>query len=795
VIVTRAKGVPVSEFQRRVVIAAITAATFNQAMPAAAADGQATQAQNPGDEIIVTGTRRTARTAAESLAPIDVIDARQLGASPSSDLNDKLAATVPSFNVQREPGSDGAIFSRPASLRNLSPDQTLVLVNGHRRHRSAFVDVVNQGSEAVDLAQIPAASIGRIEVLRDGASAQYGSDAIAGVINIILDDTPGTVLTAQAGQYYAGDGFGLQLSGRSGMKLPGGGSLTIAGDYNNSNATDRSVGIKYKLGQPELESYHVTYDLKLPLNDSLNLYSFGSYGRTTGWNQFSYRSAANGDAVFGRSFYQDGANAIYPAYSLSSIYPNGFIPEFGPIIKDVDGVVGVKGEIVDNLTLDVSGGYGRNSIDYKVRNSVNASLGPLSPTRFDAGRLVASEGSLNADASYLIDVGLAKPVSMAFGGEYRHERYESVAGDVASYEVGPLSDLPAGASGFPGLPPASAGTSSRNSEAAYFDVEADLTNRLTFGAAGRYEHFSDFGSNFSYKFSGRYRLSDVIALRATYSTGFHAPALGQQHFTKLSTALDPTAPPPYPIIQIGLVSPSDPLAVAFGGKALKPETSRNISAGIVLQPASGLTITADYYHIKIDDRIGITPQLSLPAGSIYNRIQFLINGYDTKSDGVDIVASWTHRLGAGHFGLTGAYNYNRTKISRFDPIVVNNVSRPYIEDARPHHTAIFTATYDIGSLHLLGRTRYFGSWVDAVPFDQSALGFNNQKVSPRAFVDLSVSYDVTSNTQLTVGAENVLDTYPDKVTSVLQYIGFKYPFLRPYDEDGGRWYVRVTQRL
>jgi len=762
-----------------------------QAEPGAAAD--ATQIESQASDIIVTGTRRTERTAAQSIAPIDVIDPRVLAASPSADLDDKLAATVPSFNVQRVPGADGAIFSRPASLRNLSPDETLVLVNGHRRHRSAFVDVVNQGAEAVDLSQIPSAAVGRIEVLRDGASAQYGSDAIAGVINILLDDTPGTVLTAQTGQYYAGDGFNVQLSGRSGFRLPGGGSLSIAGDYNNSNTTDRSVGIKNKIGQPDLDSYHFTYDLKLPLNDRFNLYSFGTYGHTVGWSEFSFRSAQTNDAVFGRSFYQDGPNAIYPDWTLTSIYPDGFASHFGVHINDGEATAGIKGQIADNLTIDVSGDYGRNSIDYRVRHSINASLGPLSPTSFDSGEIIASEASANVDATWLLDAGLAKPVSVAFGGEYRHERFQSIAGDVASYETGPLADLPSGAYGFPGLPPESAGVTARNSEAGYLDVEADLTNRLTLGAAGRYEHFSDFGSNFSYKFSGRYQLNDAIAFRATYNTGFHAPAPGQQSFTKVTTSPDPSVPPPYPILRIGLVSPSDPLAAQFGGKPLKPEKSRNVSAGVVIQPLTGLTFTVDYYHIKIDDRIGLTPQLSLPAGSAYDRIQFLINGYDTKSDGVDVVASWNHPLWTGRLTLTGAYNYNRTRITRADPVVVNDVSRPYIESSRPHHTAVVTATYDVGRLHLLGRVRYFGSWIDAVPFDQSP--FKDQKVSPLAFADLSVSYDVTPKTQFTVGAENLFNTYPDRNNSLMQFLGQKYPFLRPYDEDGGRWYVRISQRF
>lgn len=746
-----------------------------------------------GSDIIVTGTRRTERTASQSLAPIDVIDSKTLAASPSADLNDKLAASVPSFNVQRQPGFDGVIFSRPAALRNLSPDHTLVLVNGHRRHRSAYVDVINNGSQAIDLAQIPAVSIGRLEVLRDGASAQYGSDAIAGVINIILDDKPGTVITGQVGQYYAGDGFGVQLAGKSGLSLPGGGRLSFAGDYNNSNTTDRSIGVRNKVGQPDLESYHGTYDLNLPITDELQLYSFGTIGHTNGWSEFSWRSPQAGDRVFARSFYQNGPNAIYPTWSLASLYPDGFASQFGAKINDAEIRVGLKGDIVNNLTVDIGGGYGRNSINYKVRGSINATLGPLSPTAFDAGKVVSSETSANLDATYLLDAGLEKPISIGFGGAYSHDRFESIAGETASYAAGPLADLPSGSYGFPGLTPSDARTSSRDSVAGYLDIEADLTNRLTVGGSGRYEHFSDFGSNFSYKFSARYQPTAWIALRATYNTGFHAPALGQRYFTKVQTSPDPTQPAPYPVIRTALISSSDPLAAAFGGLALKPEKSKNISAGIVLTPGSGFTLTADYYNIRINDRIALTPQLRLPPGSALDRIQFLVNGYDSRNDGVDIVGTWAGRLAGGSATVSAAYNYNRTKIERYKVALPQAVFAPMIEDARPHHTLIVTGNYDSGKFHFMGRTRYYGSFVDALPFDQTP--FRNQKVSPVAFVDVSAAYYVTPSTQITAGIDNLLGTYPNKTNSIAVFLGSKYPMIRPYEADGGHWYIRFTQKV
>ena len=749
----------------------------------------------PGSEIIVTGTRRTERTAAQSTAPIDVVASRELAASPSTDLSDKLANSVPSFNVQRVPGADGAIFVRPAALRNLSPDQTQVLVNGHRRHRSAFIDTSNQGAEAVDLAQLPTAAIGRVEVLRDGASAQYGSDAIAGVINIILDDHPGTSFSAQTSQYYAGDGTGWQLSGRSGVRFLGSGSLAVAGEYLRSTETNRATDPNATIGQPDNKAYHLAYDVKLPIAAGANFYSFGTYGLANGRTKFFFRSGQARDSVFDRSFFQNGPNGLYPNYSLTSIYPAGFAARFHSKTADGEAVVGLKADVARKLTLDISGRYGRDRIAYQVSNSINASLGPLSPTRFDAGRLIASEVAANADATYLADVGLAKPLSIAFGAELRRERFRTIAGDPLSYVVGPLSDLRSGAYGFPGFTPASAGGASQTSKAVYLDTEADLTEKLTVGAAGRFERFSKFGSNFSYKIAGRYEPLDGVALRATYNTGFHAPSPGQQFFTKVSTEPDATKPAPFPITSVALVSPSDPLAIQFGGKPLTPEKSKNFSAGIVLQPYSGLTITADYYHIKISKRIGLTPEIQLGASLAFDKIQFLINGYDTVSNGFDVVASTYRSLLGGQASLTAAFNHNAVSVRHGDPLLVNKVLLRRVEDARPKNSAVVTGTFDRGRVHLLGRARYYGTFVDALPLDQTLFGFADQRVTSRTFIDVEASYDILSKTRLTVGAENLLGTYPDRNTGLFSFIGYKYPVVRPYEEDGGRWFVRLSQRI
>jgi iron complex outermembrane receptor protein len=765
-----------------------TAASAQQVVATSASPPNGTDSA----DIIVTGTRSAQRTAAQSTAPVDVVSARQLAVTPALDLNDQLAQNIPSFVVQRMPGIDGVNFVRPATLRGLSPDETLVLVDGHRRHRSAFIDIVNQGAEPIDLAQIPDAAIGHVEVLRDGASAQYGSDAIAGVINVILDDRPGTSLTAESGSYYAGDGISEKLLGKSGWALPGGGILVVSGEFLHAGATDRSVGVRNKIGQPDLASEYGSYNLKEPLGETTWLYSFGTIAHSKAWSDFSYRSATNGDAAFARSFYQDGPDAIDPTWNLASLYPDGFIPQIGSVTLDAEAVAGVKHE-AGPFSIDLSGRYGRNGIDYKVRHSANPTLGPTSPTYFDAGQLIASEASANLDIVYKLDAGLAKPINIAFGAEHRYERYQIKAGDAASFVVGPLADLPSGSYGFPGLSAQSAGTWGRHSDAGYFDIEAEPLAGLELGAAGRYEHYSDFGSNFSYKFSGRYALTSRLALRATYNTGFRAPTPGQQHFTTISSSPDATQPKPYPIVLTALVSPTDPLAIRYGGAPLKPEQSRNISAGVVFRAASSTTLTVDYYHIHIADRIGLTPEIDLPPGTAaFEKIRFLINGYSTNSDGVDVVASTHQRALGGQVTLTGSFNYNRTRIGAFDPVLVNDVLRDEVERQRPRYGAIGSAEYDRGHLHLTGRVRYYGAYYDALPGGNP---FPSQRISPLAMVDLDVSYDVTDRLTMTAGAENLFNTYPDRTKTVEAFIGFKYPLIQPYDGAGGRAFARATYRF
>jgi outer membrane receptor protein involved in Fe transport len=508
-------------------------------------------------EVIVTGTRRAERTVADSNVPVDVVSTQDLQLTAVADLANKLQGTVPSYNVKRLPLADGAIFVRPAALRGLSPDQTLVLVNGKRRHRSAFVDVTAQGAQAVDLAHIPQIALGRVEVLRDGASAQYGSDAIAGVINLILDDRPGFRSYTQWGEYAEGDGENIQAAAAGGIALGNGGSLNLSLEYVKADATSRSLqrpqaealialGEPYashvhqpvvqRFGQPDLESYRSFYNASFDVGGTVEIYAFGNYARSEGINDFNWRApaAAGGFAqssAFNRSIYQDGPDAIFPDWDLRSIYPGGFTPRFGSKQDDYSTVVGVRGDLTPKLSWDASASYGYNKVEYFLHETINASLGPLSPTSFDAGSRDQAETNVNLEFVYEWDTVFAQPVNVAFGAEYRREKFGIQAGEPASYEVGPLRDLSPASNGFPGASPQQAGSWTRSNYALYVDLDTDVTARWNVGLAARFEDYDTFGSTADGKLSTRFKLSDALNLRAAVSTGFHAPTPGQANLT------------------------------------------------------------------------------------------------------------------------------------------------------------------------------------------------------------------------------------------------------------------------
>jgi iron complex outermembrane receptor protein len=784
---------------------------------------------NGGGIIIVTGTRRNDLTAADSPTPIDIISSEQLLSQSSSDVNDILRTQVPSLNIQRLVSNDGAVFTRPFSLRGLPPDQTLVLVNGKRRHRGATVQFTNvpyiRGSQGPDLSAIPSIAIGQLEVLRDGASALYGSDAIAGVLNFRLrDDREGGNLTARYGQYYAGDGEDMLVQGNIGLPFTADGFINISGEYVNTNTTSRGLqrpdaqalidaGVSgvpvpaQRWGNPETEAARLFVNAGLDLNDSMEAYVFGNYSWSSGVTGFFYR---NPNTSFLNTSVPLTMMPGGPRFSFRDIFPGGYTPNFGATIRDLSLVGGTRGELSSGLTYDLSASYGQNSARYNITNTVNPSLGSNSPTEFNIGKLEQSELNFNADMTYPIDIGLAEPLNLAGGLEYRRETYEITAGDVASYQVGPfalLTDpdtglnvgLPVGSNGFPGFSPSQAGVFSRNNWAAYTALEGDLTPWLSGGVALRYEDFSDFGSTFNWKVNARAEFSDAIAIRGSVNTGFRAPTPGQANASNVSTNIDSATGAP---LTSGIVGPNNPVAQFLGAAPLKPEDSFNIAAGIVLTPLSQLTFTLDYFNIKVDDRIALSGNfalsqaqrdqlaaLGIPGGGSFQQLAFFTNAFDSRTQGVDAVLTYRFDLADGKATLSTNANYTKTKVTRASPVIAADRERLLeLEDFVPEWKGNVAFNYQGDRLGFLARATYYGKWTD-----YGSTPASDQTGGAEILTDVEVSYRLNDIVRLAVGGENIFDNFPDREARQSQINnGIQYMRFAPSGFNGGFWYVRAT---
>lgn len=783
---------------------ALCAPVYAQSVEGAAPTVAPVNDAEDGNAIIVTGTRDRGVTQFNSLSPIDVIPAAALDASISGDLSDTLAQVLPSFNVQRLPAADGQAFVRPATLRGLSADQTLVLVNGKRYHRSALLGT--RGAQAPDLATIPGLAIKTIEVLRDGASAQYGSDAIAGVINIILDDKPGMTAFGQHSQYYKGDGKEYQGGIQGGVPLGDRGSFVFTGEYDHAEATSRTRqrpdAIAFQAanptlnvpnpvqrwGQPDQEAVRAGINTHYDFSDAVTLYAFGTAQEGSGVTDFNWRNPAGTATVYNPS-------PAFPGFTFKSIYPTGFTPRFGTQTSDIQGVGGVRGALASAFTYDLSASYGRSLIDYTLGESLNASLGPNTPTSFYLGRLAQREFNLNADFVYRLPVGTLNPVNVAFGAERRVENYQVTAGDPASYAVGAgaASGLAPNSNGFPGFSPLQAGTFDQISYAGYGDVEWQPVKMVSVGAAGRYESFSRFGDKFTYKLSARVEPIDGIAVRGGYSTGFRAPTPGQLNTSNTTQGLDTVS---LQIFNSGRLSPSDPLAIALGAKPLKPETSKTGTAGLTFKTSFGLTGSIDAYQINVDNRFSQSASFVVPAALAnplrFTSVSYFTNDFNTRTRGIDAVLSYARNLGPGRATATIAYNYNSTKVtSAASAAIPNDTQRRIFQERLPQHNATGSVGYDIGAVGLLARWRYYGAWTDVTG---NATGDLFQRFGSIALFDVSASYTFDKHFTIRGGAENVFNTYPAEATNQAVR-GLIYSRNAPYDTDGGQYYVRVGMKF
>jgi iron complex outermembrane receptor protein len=820
---------------RAAMLASVSGAAFALTLSATPALAQVTAAEQL-DEVVVTGTRRAGVTLTESATPVDVVSGETLQRQGASNLNDALRTSVVSLNVQKFVAQDASAFVRPFSLRGLPPDQTLVLINGKRRHRSAVVQITNQplaaGAQGPDLSSIPAIAVDRTEVLRDGAAAQYGSDAIAGVINFQLKrEREGVTAIARYGQFYEGDGEDYNLQLNVGLPLTSDGFLNISGELASSAKTSRGAqrpdaqalinagntavpDPAQRWGAPKVDAARLFFNAELPATASVTAYAFGNFGQSSAESDFFYRPLSRAD-VFASVPLTTAPGG--PRFSFLSRFPGGFAPVFRSNAIDASLTAGAKGEVFGGLRYDLSAGLAQNEVEFKLDNTVNPSLGPDSPNAFRAGELQQRETRLNADFVYPVETGMfASPLNVAFGAEYRRETFEIKAGEPASYQAGRFASvtdpdtgrivgLAVGSSGFPGYTPASAGAFSRSNWATYVDLEADILENLTVAAAARYEDFSDFGSTFNWKLTGRYEVFDGFALRGSINTGFRAPTPGQSNISDVATNIDPLTGG---LLLIATRPPTDPVAQYYGARPLKEEESKNYAFGAVLD-FGGWVFTADYFNIEVKDRVALTSRITItpadraaliargtPAGDLQS-VRFFGNFFDTETEGLDLVLSKSWSLDLGKIGLTGAANYTRSKVTTLrDARAVDRERRIEIGRFNPRWRGNVAGTWSSGPWNVLVRANYYGEWIDAVPNAiPTALSFD-QTFGAEWLIDAEVSYDLTDQINVAIGADNLLDAYPDRDRRQAQINnGIIYPQFAPFGFNGGFWYLRLTGKF
>lgn len=780
--------------------------------------------------VTVIGTRAVARTAVDSMVPVDIINREAIEQTSVSTLTDAMADLVPSLNVQTLPALDATIFVRPARLRNLSPDETLVLINGKRMHRSAMMMNPSYGSafQAPDLDQIATSSLKSIEVLRDGASAQYGSDAIAGVINLNLDDSLDWRSFVQTGKFFAGDGADTRLGLHGGFGDRDA-FLSMTAEYSNDGMTSRSVqssnaaasqaafpSLKFpnpdvNWGNPSREALRFAFNSAIQLPEKL-LYSFGTYGQGNGTGDFNYRGPAGSYA----SLFAN--NNAFPGWNLTQIYPTGFTPHFKSADNDMSFYFGLKSNTeFDRLKWDLSYGFGQNNIAYSMSNSINASLGPASPTSFDDGGVHQTEHYINFDVSKPIYLNnFEEPAVWAAGIELKNEIFSISPGDPASYAFGPgAPSLSCCSSGFPGYSPLQAGVHQQGSKAVYADLSLPVTNHIDVDGALRYENYDSFGDSLTHKLSSKYDFKP-FAIRGSLSTGFRAPTTAQIYSEGLSQYL-PSATSP--IATVGRFSPDGPVAQLLDQRPgvnispLKPETSNNFSLGTTWDFDHGYSGSLDFFKIDVNNRLNASSTYVLtPAetailnstniASLQNVSQanFLQNNLNTTTQGFELVMQDSSKFASGKLNSSVAISVINTKVNS-GAITANPYAKQVYENSLPKNRATLSSTYSIDSWSILGRIRYYGSWTDwtdAFPSTATPSAayptYNPQVFSPITFADLAITYSLDKNTKLTVGADNLFNAYPDKSQSQT-FRGLIYSRNSPYSTNGGFYYARLSAKF
>jgi iron complex outermembrane receptor protein len=850
---------PLNKLSRsiRFIIAASATATLVTALPVMAQEEDDENAAV--EKIAVIGSRAAPRSIADSPVPIDIIGGDELGKNGSSDMLDMLASTVPSFAARAQPISDAATLIRPVNLRGLSSDSTLILVNGKRRHRASVIAFqgggVNDGAQGPDISVIPSTALKQVEVLRDGAAAQYGSDAIAGVMNFVLKDSAdGGSLSVKQGEYYEGDGVTTTFDGNIGLPLTDDGFANFSFQYKNADATSRSVqrpdaqaladagnasiiNPAQVWGAPEIKDDITIFgNFGLDLGNDKEVYMFGNYSERDAVGGFYYRNPHTRSNVFsidggqtllvgdiGQSQGAARTCAVVPAnvpnvlatqayqnmvadpncFSMNQIMPGGYTPAFGGNITDTSLAMGVKGEIkggfLDEVMFDLSGSVGRSESHFNLKNTLNPSLGLDTPTEFDTGKYIQLEKTFNFDLVKAIEVGMEEPLNVAGGLEWREESFEIVAGEKASWEAGAFADqgFNIGSHGFKGFGPESEGINTRRNIAAYVDVEARVTDALLLGGAIRYEDFTSFGSTTNYKITAQFEVNDEVSLRASHSTGFRAPTVGQANVVNTQTSLVNGE-----LIQTFLAPPTNPLSAFYGGVELTPEESVSYAAGIVYR-SGDFFFTADYYNIEVTDRLAQSSQIDVEASDyvalraagvdnpeLISAVTYFANDFDTTTKGLDIVANYAMEAMGGDTKFSLAYNWNKTEVDKFNPATTDEGKVRRLEEGLPDTRATFTVTQGWDDINLIIRANYYGEYF-AVHADDAGAGGWNETADSAVTFDAQVSLYINDSFTVSAGANNLFDQDAARLPAdSYGVLGAQYYESGPFDFNGGFYYVK-----
>lgn len=812
------------------------------------------------EKMVIVGTRAKPRSILESAVPIDVVLSVDFVKQGGTDLPDLLRNLVPSYNVNAQPIADAATVVRPANLRGLAPDHTLLLVNGKRRHRASVItwlgNGLSDGSQGADLSPIPSIAIKQMEVLRDGASAQYGSDAIAGVMNLQLKDSyKGGSLEIKPGIFQEGDGLTYSIAGNIGLGTEDY-WVNLSLEYGNMDETDRSVqrddaaalvgagnslvaNPAQKWGHPFIRDdikFFANYGLNIVSN--VELYGHANYAQKQVEGGFYFRNPNTRGGVFTN----DGGETLLVGrvagegevpvvtitdnvpdpealqqvidddelFTFQELFPGGFTPRFGADTQDASFVIGLKGILVEDLGWDLSASYGQHASDFFIFNTVNASLGPDTPTDFDPGDYIQADTNFNIDLTY----PLHDQVFLAAGGEYRTESFEIVQGQEESWVIGPLASqgFSSGSNGFPGFSDIAEGSWTRANFAGYLETVLTPVEPWVISAAIRGEDFEDFGTTINYKIATSYAFNETVMdflsldpeldmrVRGSYSTGFRAPTPGQQNAFNVTTEFGENNT----LVNKGYIPSTHAAAELVGGKALEPEKSRNISVGTVLSDGV-VSVTVDYFSIRVEDRLAPTRDFTRGVDITENEIQqlvaegitsaenlqefrFFTNEFETSTQGVDIVL--TAPITKGVVSL--AYNYTTTEVTKRNPEILDDTRVRLLEEGLPKHRGNVTLTHNLrDNLGVLGRVNYYGPWYE------NAIGA--QIYEDVFLVDLEVNYAFANNLGVTVGVNNIFNVEPDTVKWAdpnvenfpASIAGRPFGEYSPFGFGGAFWYTKI----